>query len=119
MIQAMSGLVSLTGPRGGPATAVGESIADVATGMFAAFGIAAALFDRERSGRGHTLDIAMLDAVMAMQLTGLARELTRATRPGRSATATPSPIPSTAFPPAPATSCSYAFRRRASRRSAS
>ncbi|PHR90714.1 MAG: CoA transferase [Blastopirellula sp.] len=75
VIQAMSGLMSLTGPKGGPATAVGESIADVCTGMFAAFGTVSALFDRERSGNGRHVDVAMLDSMMAMQLTGLARQL--------------------------------------------
>lgn len=75
VIQAMSGLMSLTGPKGGPASAVGESVADVCTGMFSAFGICAALFDRERSGLGRHVDIAMLDSMMAMQLTGLSRQL--------------------------------------------
>ena len=75
VIQAMSGLMSLTGPKGGPATAVGESVADVCTGMFAAFGTVAALFDRERTGKGRHLDVAMLDCMMSMQLTGLARQL--------------------------------------------
>lgn len=75
VIQAMSGLMSLTGPKGSDGTAVGESIADVCTGMFAAFGIVAALFERERSGRGRYLEVAMLDSVMAMQLTGLSRQL--------------------------------------------
>ena len=75
VIQAMSGLMSLTGPKGGPPTAVGESIADVCTGIFAAFGTVAALFDRERNGKGRHVDVAMLDSVMSMQLTGLARQL--------------------------------------------
>lgn len=75
VIQAMSGLMSLTGPKGGPATAVGESVADVCTGMFAAFGTVTALFDRERSGLGRHVDVAMLDSMMSMQLTGLARQL--------------------------------------------
>lgn len=75
VIQAMSGLMSLTGPKGGPPTAVGESVADVCTGMFAAFGTVAALFDRERTGKGRHVDVAMLDSMMAMQLTGLARQL--------------------------------------------
>lgn len=75
VIQAMSGLMSVTGPRGGPATAVGESAADVCTGMFAAFGIVAALFDRARGGPGRHIDVSMLDAMMSMQLTGLSRQL--------------------------------------------
>jgi len=75
VIQAMSGLMSLTGPKGGPATAVGESIADVSTGMFAAFGIVSALFHRERTGVGQHVDVAMLDSLFSMQLTGLSRQL--------------------------------------------
>ncbi len=75
VIQAMSGLMSLTGPKGSAGSAVGESIADVCSGMFGAFGIVAALFDRERSGQGRHVDIAMLDTMMAMQLTGLSRQL--------------------------------------------
>ncbi len=75
VIQAMSGLMSLTGEPDGRANAVGESIADVATGMFAAWGIAAALYDRERTGQGCYLEVAMLDSIFSMLLTSLARQL--------------------------------------------
>ena len=75
VIQAMSGLMSITGERDGRAMAVGESFADVATGMFASWGILAALFDRERTGEGRYLDVAMLDSVFSMLLTGLSRQL--------------------------------------------
>jgi CoA:oxalate CoA-transferase len=75
VIQAMSGMMSLTGEPDGRPTAVGESIADVATGMFAAWGIAAALYDRERTGQGRYLEVAMLDSVFSMLLTSLARRL--------------------------------------------
>lgn len=98
VIQAMSGLMSLTGPKNGPMTAVGESIADVATGMFAAFGIAAALFDRERTGNGHSLDIAMLDSVMAMQLTGLSRQLYSGVTPRPAGNRHPVTYPVDSFP---------------------
>ncbi|WP_417435366.1 CaiB/BaiF CoA transferase family protein [Hoeflea sp.] len=98
VIQAMSGIMSLTGPKGGPATAVGESIADVATGMFGAFGIVAALFDRERSGKGHTLDVAMLDSVMAMQLTGLSRQLYSGDTPRPAGNRHPVTYPVDSFP---------------------
>ncbi len=74
-IQAMSGLMSMTGQPDGPPTVVGESITDVATGMFAAWGIAAALFERARSGEGRYLETAMMDSVFAMMLTGLSRSL--------------------------------------------
>ena len=75
VIQAMSGIMSVTGERDGRATAVGESIADIATGMFAAWGIAAALYDREKSGVGRRLEVAMLDSVFSMMLTSLSRRL--------------------------------------------
>jgi CoA:oxalate CoA-transferase len=80
VIQAMSGLMSITGERDGRPNAVGESLADVCTGMFAAWGIAAALFERERTGKGQHLDVSMLDSVFSMLLTGLGREL-HTTRP--------------------------------------
>lgn len=82
-IQAMSGLMSVTGAKDGGPQAVGESIADVATGMFAAFGIMSALFERERSGKGRYLEVAMLDAVFSMLLTPLARLLYTGAIPGR------------------------------------
>ena len=75
VIQAMSGLMSITGEPDGRPNAVGESLADVCTGMFAAWGIAAALFERERTGKGQHLDVSMLDSVFSMLLTGLGREL--------------------------------------------
>ncbi|MBL4876047.1 MAG: CoA transferase [Cohaesibacteraceae bacterium] len=75
VIQAMSGIMSLTGPKNGSPTAIGESMADVCTGMFAAFGIVSALLDRERQGTARSVEVAMLDSLMSMQLTGLARQL--------------------------------------------
>ncbi|MEJ5023060.1 CaiB/BaiF CoA-transferase family protein [Ochrobactrum vermis] len=75
VIQAMSGLMSLTGQKNGSPTAVGESMADVCAGIFAAWGIAAALYAREKTGAGKHVDIAMLDSMVSMQLTGLSRQL--------------------------------------------
>ena len=75
VVQAMSGIMDVTGQRDGPPTAVGESISDVCAGMFAAWGITTALFARERTGRGRYLDVSMLDSVFAMMLTVLALEL--------------------------------------------
>ena len=70
VVQAMSGIMDVTGQRDGPPTAVGESISDVCAGMFAAWGITTALFARERTGRGRR--VPMLDSVFAMMLTVLA-----------------------------------------------
>jgi CoA:oxalate CoA-transferase len=98
VIQAMSGLMSVTGERDGRATAVGESIADVATGMFAAWGIAAALYDRERTGVGRHVEVAMLDSVFAMLLTSLARRLFTERPPGRVGNRHPETYPVDSFP---------------------
>jgi crotonobetainyl-CoA:carnitine CoA-transferase CaiB-like acyl-CoA transferase len=72
MIQAMSGLMSITGfPSNGP-TRVGFAGADVMSGFTAAFGVASALFQRTHTGKGQLVDVAMIDAVtgfMAQQFT--------------------------------------------------
>ena len=85
--------MNMTGQPDGPPTAVGESIADVATGMFAAWGIMAALFDRERTGEGRYLETAMMDSVLAMMLTGLSRTLYTDTEPRRMSSRHPESYP--------------------------
>ncbi len=62
LIQAESGFLSLTGTPEEPCKA-GLSIADIAAGMYAYSNILAALFERERTGRGRHIDISMLEAM--------------------------------------------------------
>jgi crotonobetainyl-CoA:carnitine CoA-transferase CaiB-like acyl-CoA transferase len=59
-------MMSLTGSPDVPPVRVGVAIADIVSGMFAAQGVSAALYARERTGRGQHVDIAMLDAVAAL-----------------------------------------------------
>jgi formyl-CoA transferase/CoA:oxalate CoA-transferase len=66
VMQAEGGLMSITGPGEGPPYRLGVAIADIVSGMFAAYGVAMALFARERTGRGQQVDLAMLDAVTAL-----------------------------------------------------
>ncbi len=73
--QAMSGLMSLTGEAEGAPTLIGESVGDICAGMFAAWGVMAALYDRERGGPGRHVDVAMFDSLLAMQPTALAQYL--------------------------------------------
>src|SRR3954464_14604266 len=66
MMQAEAGLMSITGAADGPPYRLGVAISDIVSGMFAAQGIAMALFARERTGRGQFVDIGMLDSVSAL-----------------------------------------------------
>ncbi|HSY15487.1 MAG TPA: CaiB/BaiF CoA-transferase family protein [Jatrophihabitantaceae bacterium] len=62
LVQCETGVVSVTGTPEEPAKA-GISIADISAGMYAYSGILAALYERERTGQGSALDVAMLDAL--------------------------------------------------------
>jgi crotonobetainyl-CoA:carnitine CoA-transferase CaiB-like acyl-CoA transferase len=66
VMQGEGGLMSITGDPAGPGFRLGVAIADVTSGMFAAYGVAMALFARERTGRGQEVDLAMLDTVAAL-----------------------------------------------------
>src|SRR5260221_1599392 len=66
VMQGEGGLMSITGAADGPPYRLGVAIADIVSGMFAAYGVALALYARERTGRGQQVDLAMLDAVAAL-----------------------------------------------------
>jgi crotonobetainyl-CoA:carnitine CoA-transferase CaiB-like acyl-CoA transferase len=66
MIQAMGGVMSVTGPPDREPIRAGIAIADIATGMFASSAILAALFQRERTGEGQRIDMALLDSQLAL-----------------------------------------------------
>jgi crotonobetainyl-CoA:carnitine CoA-transferase CaiB-like acyl-CoA transferase len=66
VVQAESGLMSLTGPEHGPPYRLGVAVADLVAGLFAAQGILLALWARQRTGRGQLVDISMLDSTMAL-----------------------------------------------------
>lgn len=73
IIQAMSGLMSITGHDSDQPARVGASISDIVTGMFTVIGILAALRQRDQTGIGSTLDIAMLDSTVAVLENAIAR----------------------------------------------
>ena len=66
VMQGEGGLMSITGAADGPPFRLGVAISDIATGMFAAQGIAMALLARVRSGRGQRVDVGMLDSTAAL-----------------------------------------------------
>src|SRR5438093_10690245 len=66
VVQAESGMISVTGEPGGRGVRAGVSIADITAGMYAAFGILAALHARDKTGRGQFLDVAMLDGQLGI-----------------------------------------------------
>lgn len=68
IVQGMSGLMSITGEAGRPPVKVGVPIADLSSGLFGAYAVMAALFARERTGRGQQVDISMLEAAMALEI---------------------------------------------------
>ena len=65
VLQGMGGLMSITGEPGGPPIKVGIAVADIAGGMFAAYGIAIALFHRKGTDEGQMIDISLLDSQVA------------------------------------------------------
>ena len=68
LVQAISGYMSITGAPDGPATRPGTALIDLTTGLYAATGTLAALREREQSGEGQHLEVALLDSAFAMLL---------------------------------------------------
>lgn len=93
VVQARGGVMSITGEEGGPPVRVGASIGDITAGMFLAQGVLAALFDREKTGQGAKIDIAMLDSQLAIQEHAIALTTATGTAPGRSGARHPTITP--------------------------
>lgn len=97
ILQGEGGLMSITGPRGGPPTKVGVPIADILAGMFGAFGVAAALAERERSGRGQWVRTSLLAGMIAIHTFQGTRWLVAGEVPGHDGNRHPSIAPYGAF----------------------
>lgn len=65
IVQAVSGLMHITGPEHGEPTKVGVAVADVLTGLFAANAILAALLARARNGRGQHIEVDLMSCMLA------------------------------------------------------
>lgn len=66
IIQGESGLMGITGPKGGRPTKVGVPITDILAGMFGAYGVVSALHDRGRTGRGQRVTTSLLAAAVGV-----------------------------------------------------
>jgi CoA:oxalate CoA-transferase len=73
IIQALSGIISITGTESGETVRVGTSISDIITGCFTAIGIVSALFRRGKNRQGARIDVAMLDSTVAALENAIAR----------------------------------------------
>lgn len=93
VVQARGGVMSITGPEGGPPVRVGASVGDIVSGMYLAQGILAALVQRARTGVGAKVDIAMLDSQLAIQEHSLAMTTATGVPPGPTGARHPSITP--------------------------
>lgn len=73
VVQAMGGIMSITGEKDGEPTRVGPSIGDISAGLFTTIGVLAALNHRNEHGVGQKVDVAMLDCQVAMLENAIAR----------------------------------------------
>jgi CoA:oxalate CoA-transferase len=97
VVQAMGGIMSLTGHPGGPPTRVGTSIGDLTAALYAALGIVSALYDRKSTGEGMKVDISMLDCQVAFLENAVARYVATGVVPGPLGSRHPSIAPFAVF----------------------
>ena len=97
VVQGMGGLMSVTGQPDSEPTRVGTSIGDITAGLFTAIGINAALYDRQKTGKGMYIDVSMLDCQIAILENAIARYLSKGEIPKPMGSRHPSISPFEAF----------------------
>ena len=93
VVQAMGGLMSITGPEGGPPTRVGTSVGDITAGLFTTIGILAAVNSRNETGKGQKVDVAMLDCQVAILENAISRYVVTGEIPAPGGNKHPSIVP--------------------------
>ncbi len=93
MIQAMGGMMSITGEANGPPMKSGVALTDVLTGLYAANAIQAALISRQQSGEGQYIDMALLDVQVAVLANQAMNYLASGDNPTRLGNAHPNIVP--------------------------
>ena len=97
IIQGMSGLMSVTGAPDGQPQKVGVAVTDILTGTYAVVGILAALNQRQRTGRGQHVDMALLDVATAIMANQAMNYLATGEAPRRMGNAHPNLVPYAVF----------------------
>jgi crotonobetainyl-CoA:carnitine CoA-transferase CaiB-like acyl-CoA transferase len=97
VFQAMGGIMSLTGERGGGPVKPGLPVADLTSGLWVAIGILSALAGREKSGRGCHIDFSMLDGQVSLLTLAAARYFALGEVPPRLGTEHPGRVPTATF----------------------
>ena len=97
VVQGMGGLMSVTGHPDNEPTRVGTSIGDITAGLFTAIGINAALYDRQKTGKGAFIDVSMLDCQIAILENAISRYLSKNEIPKPMGSRHPSIAPFEAF----------------------
>jgi crotonobetainyl-CoA:carnitine CoA-transferase CaiB-like acyl-CoA transferase len=97
ILQATGGIMGHTGEADGPPIKAAPPVADITSGVYAAYGIVAALYERERSGVGQRVEVAMLDAVLSLFADVATNTLTDGTKYGKFGSGHPDLVPYQAF----------------------
>src|SRR5438067_9575979 len=87
LLQAASGIMSVTGEYDGPPVRVGVSLIDLGTGVWAGLGVLAALYERERTGAGRTLELSLYETALTLLASQLVGYLGAGVVPGREGSA--------------------------------
>jgi len=98
IVQGMSGIMDLTGSPDGPPQKIGVAYADILTGLYAVIGIQAALRQRETTGRGQQIDMALFDVMVGTLANQAMNALVSGTSPTRLGNAHPNIVPYEVFP---------------------
>ena len=97
LLQAASGIMSVTGEADRPPARVGVSLIDLGTGVWAALGVLAALYERERTGTGRTLELSLYETALSLLASQLVGYLGVGVVPGREGSAFPQIAPYQVF----------------------
>ncbi len=98
LVQGMSGMMDITGPADGEPMRMGVALADVITGVYSALAITAALKQRETTGKGSYIDMALLDTMISVLANQALFYLVSGTPPKRMGNAHPAVVPYQTFP---------------------